>query len=158
MQRAAATLLDSAGGVVAVLGHEADAVGTALEELATRHDESYAVGQSTSVAAGVGAARERGWDAAVFALGDMPLVDSETGGRLLTAYADGAGAGVVLAPAHEGVRGDPVRFDEDQFGALAAVTGDRGGREIVEEVGTLVSVDDPGVHRDVDRRRTLEDS
>jgi CTP:molybdopterin cytidylyltransferase MocA len=49
----------------------------------------------------------------------------------------------VLAPAHEGVRGNPVRFGEDQLGALAAVTGDRDGRDIVEEVGTLVPVDAP---------------
>ena len=157
VRRAASTLAGTPlDGIVAVLGHEAEAVKTALEglDLTTRHNEDYTRGQSTSVAVGVAAARERGWDAAVFALGDMPFVDPGTVDRLLAAYADGTGS--VLAPAHEGTRGNPVLFDSRRFEALADVTGDRGGRDIVADVGTLVAVDDPGVRRDVDRRRDLD--
>lgn len=158
VRRAATALTEtSLDGVVAVLGHEAAAVGAALEglDLATRYNADYARGQSTSVAVGVAAARERGWDAAVFALGDMPFVDSGTVEALVAAYADGAGA--VLAPAYEGTRGNPVLFDSRYFDALATVTGDRGGRDIVEDVGTLVPVEDPGIRRDVDRCRDLEE-
>ncbi len=157
VRRAASTLADSTlDDVVAVLGHEADAVRTALADLVaqTRYNEDYADGQSTSVATGVEAASERGWDAAVFGLGDMPFVESETVDRLLAAHAGGAGS--VLAPAYEGTRGNPVLFARSHFAELADVTGDRGGRDIVEDVGTLVPVDDPGVRRDVDRRRDLD--
>ena len=157
VRRAASTLAGTPlDGIVAVLGHEAEAVRTVLEELdlATRHNEDYNRGQSTSVATGVEAARERGWDAAVFALGDMPFIDPGTVDRLLAAYARGTES--VLAPAHEGTRGNPVLFDSQHFDALADVTGDRGGRDIVADVGTLVAVDDPGVRRDVDRRRDLD--
>jgi len=157
VRRAATTLTGTPlDGVVAVLGHEAEAVKAALEglDLATRYNEDYAGGQSTSVAAGVAAARERGWDAAVFALGDMPFVDADTVETLLGAYADRAGT--VLAPAYEGTRGNPVLFDRRHFDSLADVTGDRGGRDIIEAAGTLVTVDDPGTRRDVDRRRDLE--
>lgn len=157
VRRAAVTLVSSSlGPVTAVLGHEADAVADALDglDLSTRYNEDYADGQSTSVAVGVDAAREEGWDAAVFALGDMPFVDPATVETLLSAYADGEGT--VLAPAYEGTRGNPVLFDSEHFDALADVTGDRGGRDIIEDVGTLVPVEDPGVRTDVDRVGDLE--
>jgi molybdenum cofactor cytidylyltransferase len=156
VRRAAETLTGTPlEGVVAVLGHEAEAVKAALEglDLAARYNEDYAEGQSTSVAAGVAAARERGWDAAVFALGDMPFVDADTVETLLGAYAQGTGT--VLAPAYEGTRGNPVLFDRRHFDALVEVTGDRGGRDILEEAGTLVPVENPGIWRDIDRREDL---
>jgi molybdenum cofactor cytidylyltransferase len=159
VRRAARTLLaaDPEEAVV-VLGHEADAVREALAglDLSERRNEAYAEGQSTSVATGVAAARERGWDAAVFALGDMPFVDPDSIDALVAAYADGEGT--VLAPAYDGMRGNPVLFDATHFGALADVTGDRGGRDIIDEQGTLVPVEDPGVRRDVDRGSDLDRS
>jgi len=158
VRRAASTLVDaSLDAVVAVLGHESDAVTEALDGLAvwTRYNPAYADGQSTSVATGIEVAREHAWDAAIFALGDMPDVDVATVETLVAAYAEGRGT--VLAPAYEGTRGNPVLFDSDHFDALADVTGDRGGRDIIEAIGTLVPVDDPGVRRDIDRRADLED-
>ncbi len=157
VRRAAETLLaTSLAGPVAVLGHGADAVAGALEGLgvATRRNEAYAAGQHTSVAAGVAAARERDWDAVVFALGDMPAVDPGTVERIVAAYR--AGRGNAIAPTYEGKRGNPALFDGRHYDALASVTGDRGGRAILEAEGTLLAVDDPGVLRDVDRRADLE--
>ena len=158
VRRAARTILDALlGEAVAVLGHDAEAVESALAglDIATLYNENYDDGQSSSVAVGVTAARERDWDAALFALGDMPAVDSDTIETLLGAYR--AGAGSVVAPAYEGRRGNPVLFDSQHFDALEDVTGDRGGRDIVEAVGTLVAVDDPGVRTDIDRRCDLPD-
>jgi len=157
VRRAARTLTESSvSGPVAVLGHEADAVRDALAGLPveSRHNEDYAAGQSTSVAAGVAVARERSWDAVLFALGDMPWVSPGTVETLVSAYA--SGSETVLAPAYEGTRGNPVVFDAGHFEALAAVSGDRGGRDLIERSGTLVPVDDPGVCRDVDRPGDLE--
>jgi molybdenum cofactor cytidylyltransferase len=160
VRHAAETLLATGlDGPVVILGYEAAAVRDALEGTKTaaldfRVNEDYAAGQSTSVAAGVAAARARDWDAAVFALGDMPAVDPASVERVVTAYREGAGT--VVAPAHEGVRGNPVLFDSHHFDALASVSGDRGGRELVESEGTLVEVDDPGVRRDVDRVGDLD--
>jgi molybdenum cofactor cytidylyltransferase len=157
VRHAAGTLVaSSVGEVVAVLGHEANAVGAALDglDLPTRINDEYSEGQSTSVATGVAAARDRGWDAAVFALGDMPAVDSATVDTLVSAYADGSGS--VLAPSYRGTRGNPVLFDNEFFDPLADVTGDRGGRDIVESSGRLIPVDDPGVCQDIDRDGDLE--
>lgn len=158
VRRAALTLLESPlDSVVAVLGYDAEAVESVLSDIdiAIWHNEDYADGQNTSVAGGVAVAREREWDAAVFALGDMPYVDSGTIETLLDAYAGGAGS--VLAPAYEGTRGNPVLFDSQHFDALEDVTGDRGGRDIIEDVGTFVAVEDPGIRQDIDRRGDLPD-
>lgn len=150
VRHAAQTLVTALPSAVAVLGHEADRVRAALDPLdvETVHNDRYREGQSTSVAAGVALARENGWDAVVFGLGDMPFVNAGTVESLIEAYRDGTGT--VLFPTHEGNRGNPVLFDSNHYDDLAAVEGDRGGREIVREHGTAVPVDDPGVRRDVD--------
>jgi len=156
VRRAAETLLATdLRGPVVVLGHDDARVRAALDglDVECRVNEDYADGQHTSVAVGVAAARERDWDAVVFALGDMPAVEPGTVDELVRAYREGTGT--VLAPAHDGMRGNPVLFDRSHFEALAGVTGDRGGREIVEAQGTLVPVEDSGVLRDVDRVEDL---
>lgn len=150
VRRAARALVGPVSPVVAVVGHEADRVRAALDPLdvGTVSNDRYSEGQSTSVAVGVTVAREEGWDGVVFGLGDMPLVDPETVETLVAAYRNGRGT--VLFPSYEGDRGNPVLFDRAHYDELAAVEGDRGGRDIVREHGTPVPVDDSGVRRDVD--------
>jgi len=159
VERATETVRRSAvEEVVAVVGHEADRVSAAIDGLAdgVRRNEDYAAGQSTSVRVGVHAAGERGWDAVVFMLGDMPFVRPATVDALLDAYA--SGDGTIVAPAFEGQRGNPVLFGREHYDALADVSGDRGGRRLIEthDDAVLVDVDDPGVTRDVDVRGDLE--
>jgi len=160
VRRAARTLLDAGlAPVVVVVGHEAERVKAALDGLEVRFvtNEAYATGQASSVRAGVQALvdAEEAIDAAVIALGDMPYVASETVETLVDAYE--AGVGDALAPAHEGVRGNPVLFDQRFFADLVDVSGDVGGREILLEGGSsaCVAVDDPGVRRDVDEPADL---
>ncbi|ELY36666.1 molybdopterin-guanine dinucleotide biosynthesis protein A [Natronorubrum tibetense GA33] len=160
VRRAARTLLESdVDPVVAVLGYEADRVRAALEGLPveTVVNEAYETGQASSLRTGIRAIRDRKeeCEAALVALGDMPFVAPTTVNALLTAYAENAGD--AIAPAFEGVRGNPVLFDERFFDALADVDGDIGGREILLEsdASVLVSVDDPGVRRDIDRPADL---
>lgn len=153
VRRAAATLLDAAVvEVVVIVGYEADAVREALEGLpvAFRTNPDYAEGQSTSVREGVAVARERDWDGTVFALGDMPFVAVESVDAVLERYA--TDDGTIFAAANRGKRGNPVLFDETHYGALANVTGDKGGRRLVEDEdgAVIVETDDPGVTRDVD--------
>ncbi|WP_265110986.1 nucleotidyltransferase family protein [Halosolutus halophilus] len=155
VRHAARTLVRSAvDPVVAVLGHEADRVRSELEGLAveTVVNEAYDTGQASSLRTGIRAIRERDRepDAAVVALGDMPFVSPASVDTLVTAYA--ADAGDAIAAAFDGTRGNPVLFDERFFDALTDVDGDVGGREILLEsdASVLVSVDDPGVRRDID--------
>jgi molybdenum cofactor cytidylyltransferase len=133
-----------------VVGHESDRVAAAVDGLgfAVVENGAYERGQSTSVAAGVRALGDV--DAAVFALGDMPSVAPESVAALVAAYRDGAGS--ALAAACDGERGNPVLFAREHFDALADVSGDVGGREILLSGpdSALVETGDPGVLRDVD--------
>ncbi|PSP88519.1 nucleotidyltransferase family protein [Halobacteriales archaeon QS_4_69_34] len=156
---AARTLLSAdLDGVTAVLGHEAERVRGALSGLPveTVANPDYRDGQATSVRTGVRAARERGADALLVALGDMPRVQPGTVNVLLDAYR--AGAGDALAAAVGGRRGNPVLFDARFFDRLAAVSGDTGGRAILldGDDAALVETGDPGVLRDVDTRADLD--
>jgi len=157
VRRAARSLLSAElAGVVAVLGHQSEAVADALAglDVETQFNPDHGDGQSTSVRTGVETAREREWDAAVFGLGDMPFVDPASIDALVSVYRERDETAV--APAYEGARGNPVLFDREHFDALSSVRGDRGGRAIVERVGTLVTVDDSGVRADIDRQSDLD--
>lgn len=158
VRRAAATLCASAvDRVIVIVGHEAGRVREVLDDLdvVPAENAEYERGQSTSLRAGVRAARE--WEpmALVIALGDMPAVDTSTIDVLVRAYR--AGAGDALAAAFEGERGNPVLFDSRYFDALCDVSGDRGGRKLLldSSTGALVETGDPGVLRDVDTAADL---
>ncbi|UHQ95259.1 nucleotidyltransferase family protein [Haloterrigena alkaliphila] len=159
VRRAAETLCrSSVDDIVAVVGHEEDRVAAALADLdlSIHSNENFASGQSASVRIGVDAARDADWDATVFMLGDMPFVRPQTVDALRTAYATGDGS--IVAPTYEGRRGNPVLFGRQHYDALSTVSGDRGGRDIIEnhEGTVFVDVDDPGVTRDIDSQTDLE--
>lgn len=179
--RAARTLAESdIDACVAVVGHDSEAVAEALpDDVAVVANPDYERGQSASLRRGVAVARERGADAVVFALGDLPCVRVETVDALIDAYRseiaavrDGTEAAPdeadadcdgtdtdrpgIVAPRHEGRRGNPVLFDVRYFDALASVDGDVGGRALLDsEPVAWVDVDDPGVRLDVDTERDL---
>ena len=115
---------------VVVLGGDAEAVAEALGPLAVRTvvNPGYAEGQSTSLRAGLDALRPE-TDAAVVALGDQPLPDPEIIRRLVATFRT-TGRPIVV-PVYRDGRGNPVLFASVLFGELRAVTGDRGGREVI---------------------------
>ena len=158
---AVAVVVDPASGVSGALadaglaGDDTDA--DAGADVALVENPDAAAGQATSVRRGVAWARSAAdADAVVFALGDMPRVRPETVDRLAAAWRDGRGS--ALAAAHDGRRGNPVLFDSRHFDALAAVSGDTGGRSVFENAAdsAVVETDDPGVRGDVDTRADLE--
>ncbi|PSP47078.1 nucleotidyltransferase family protein [Halobacteriales archaeon QH_1_68_42] len=157
---AVAVVVDPASGVSGALadaglaGDDTDADAGANVALVENPDA--AAGQATSVRRGVAWARGAAdADAVVFALGDMPRVRPETVDCLAAAWRDGRGS--ALAAAYDGQRGNPVLFDSRHFDALAAVSGDTGGRSVFENAAdsAVVETDDPGVRRDVDTRADL---
>lgn len=115
---------------VVVLGGDAEAVALALAPLPVRTvvNSRYAEGQSTSLRAGLDALRP-GTVAAVVALGDQPLPDPDVIRRLIAAFR--ATGRLIAAPVYRDGRGNPVLFAASLFAELGAVTGDRGGREVV---------------------------
>jgi len=86
----------------------------------------------------------------------MPFLSAATVDRLIAAYRSGAGS--IVAPEYSGQRGNPVLFAREHFDRLAAVSGDRGGRELLRNRPDLVLIDtdDSGVICDVDSHDDLD--
>lgn len=106
-------------------------------------------GMGHSLAAGVAASADAaGW---LVGLADMPYIQPASYRAVIDAMQGGAG----LARAFYGARpGHPVGFAAEHRPALLALTGDQGGKAILEaHPGRLLrcQVDDPGVLHDVDR-------
>lgn len=112
-------------------------------------------GMGHSLAAGVRATSDAlGW---VVALGDMPFIAAESHLAVVSCLHQGA---KLAACAYQQQRGHPVGFSKIWFGPLAAMTGDQGGKSILEKHRqdmVLCQVNDPGVIRDIDRREDLKD-
>ncbi|WP_018698835.1 NTP transferase domain-containing protein [Amorphus coralli] len=132
VRRTAETALASlAERVVVVTGHRGDAVAAALEGLDVErvHNPGFADGLATSLEAGLGALGDE-VEAAVVLLADMPMVDTAMVDRLIDAFDPETGA-LIVVPTHGGKRGNPVLWSRRFFPELMAVTGDKGGREIL---------------------------
>jgi len=114
-----------------VVGYHADDVRRLLAERPVQIVENpdYAQGQSTSVRAGI-AALAPAVEAAIILLGDQPLVDATTLKLLLEAWQHTTRP--IVAPFYHGQRGNPVLFARTLFQELLSVTGDQGGREVLQ--------------------------
>ena len=69
-------------------------------------------------------------DSALIMLGDQPMITSQVIDTLITAYR--ATGKHIVAPLYGGKRGNPVLFDMSLFPELLEVTGDEGGRTVLE--------------------------
>ena len=110
----------------------------------------YARGQSTSIRAGLAALSED-VQAAVFLLGDQPLVTTAIIDQIIDAYTRTKAPLVI--PIHAGRRGNPVLIDRGLFPELMALEGDTGARVLFERYADSiceVPVSDIGICRDID--------
>jgi molybdenum cofactor cytidylyltransferase len=153
------TLDSSAWPVVVVTGHDAAAVERALGEREVRfvHNPRWALGMSTSLAAGV-EALEGQVSGALVCLGDMPAVKAQDIQDLIYTFRNEGYPGACL-PVYGGRRGNPVLWAARWFGALRALDGDRGARALLDDLPDRVvrlAVTDPGVLTDVDTPEALE--
>jgi molybdenum cofactor cytidylyltransferase len=137
--------------VLVVTGSDPAAIHQALagRPVAFAHAPDFAEGMSRSLAAGLAAA-PADWDAALVCLGDMPRIRAATFAAIAAAPP--------VAPLFQGRRGHPVRWARQQFAALAAISGDQGGKPLLAALGDAVfelPVDDPGVLLDADTPEAL---
>ncbi|MDX5361917.1 MAG: molybdopterin-binding/glycosyltransferase family 2 protein, partial [Alphaproteobacteria bacterium] len=138
--RVADTLRDSqVDTVIAVTGHEAERVCTALEgHVATCvQNPSYAEGLSTSLKTGL-AAMPPDVDAVLVALGDMPGLSARDIDRLIAAFNPVEGRAIVV-PTHKGKRGNPVLWARQFFSDMKSVSGDTGAKHLIGEHADLVT-------------------
>ena len=154
VRRSAKTLLTSrARSVIVVTGHEAPEVEAVLDGLDVTfvHNPDYADGMASSLAVGIAALPE-GVSGALIALGDMPKLETATVDALIDTF-DGTVGRSICLPVQEGRRGNPVLFSHTHFSSLSTLTGDRGGKAVVQanpDAVTEVAVADPGIHLDFD--------
>jgi molybdenum cofactor cytidylyltransferase len=138
------------GRVLVVVGHDAEAViagarrgGEVVEVLNPDHDG----GQSTSLRAGLEATSAEGASVVVVLLADQPGVEPAA----IRAVAGAVEGEVEAARArYEDGPGHPVALARSVWRRAAAVTGDRGARDLLADLA-LVEVEVPGrVPVDVD--------
>jgi molybdenum cofactor cytidylyltransferase len=117
----------------------------------------WAAGQSTSVRAGLAALPEN-IGAVIFHLADQPGVTPAVIDALIQRHA--ATLAPVACPEYDERRGNPTLFDRATFYELNQITGDVGGKPVLqayERAGKVerVAVDHPGVLQDIDSPRDL---
>lgn len=96
-----------------------------------------------------------GWDAAIIALADMPLVTAAT----YRALARACTRETIAAPRYRDRRGNPVCFGAGWFPALLQCGGDYGARALLSanpDAIREIDVQDAGILADVDRPADLD--
>ena len=108
------------------------------------------IGMGHSIVAGVAATGDAdGW---LILPADMPLVQPNT----IMAVAEGLERYPVCYAQYRGIQGHPVGFGTELYSELMALQGDEGARRIVARYAAQpITVDDPGVHIDVDTAEDL---
>lgn len=151
--------------VVLVLGHQPEQVRTHISPYTTHFDfyiienPGYLQGMSTSLRLGVQTLLSFGYtkslsesiDSALILLGDQPLITAQHINTLIATYRTTGKR--IIAPTYEGKRGNPILFDASLFPELLEITGDEGGRTVLErhreEIAT-VEMGNPLANIDVD--------
>lgn len=145
--------------IMLVLGREAAQVraqiAEELEQTTTTviENSAYQQGMSTSLHAGLTALQTAtpDIDSAIVLLGDQPLMTAEIIDTLIrTRRTTGAS---IVAPLYQGKRGNPVLFAASLFPELLTVTGDEGGRSVIErhrQEMITIEIDAPTATIDVD--------
>lgn len=131
-------------GVIVVLGHAADTLlaqidfGPAMIII----NDRFAEGQSTSLHAGI-AALPVDTAAALFILGDQPLIGPAVHDALVAAYRRTVAP--IVQPSYDGQRGNPVLIARTLFPELLEVTGDQGARSVIRaHAAEVLAVPIPG--------------
>lgn len=147
-----AALASKAGEVIVVLGYRAEEVGKVLAGRPVRLvlNRDYARGQSSSLIAGVRAARQKA-AALLFILADQPFLTAALIDHLIEVYE--TSACLVARPVFKGRPGHPVLCDASLIPEILTLKGDTGAKEIVARCRdriVLVPVADEELLLDVD--------
>ena len=98
------------------------------------------------------------WEGVFIFLADMPHLQQATIHHLKETFTANQANNPIIAPTFEGQLGHPVGFAACYFDELAALTGDNGARPVMNANAAKVievTVDDPGVLKDVDTPEDL---
>lgn len=147
--------------LILVLGFEAQKTLRAIQNRIEQYEISvivnphYADGMSSSVKAGLKAAVD--YEAAMFLLGDQPLLEAKCIDTLLHSFWQSEA--LIVAPTCQGKRRNPVVFAKALYPEILEVSGDQGAREIIrryQEQTALIEFDEPRWFLDIDSKADLE--
>jgi molybdenum cofactor cytidylyltransferase len=146
-------LLNSAvDEVIVVVGYMAEDVTKAIaaKPIKVVINPDFEQGMSTSIIAGLKSVHSK-TQGVMLALGDQPLVNSQTINRLIEGFYNHDKG--VAVPTYQGRRGHPIIFAIKYKEQLLRLSGDVGGRQIIEdhpEDVLEVAVDSESIIADVD--------
>lgn len=121
----------------------------AAEGLETVVCNEAAQGMGHSLSRGIAASA--GADGWLLALADMPYIEPASYHAVLAALHNGAS---LARPTYQGKMGHPVGFDASYLPDLLALTGDQGGKAILDahrDELCCCPVEEPGVLKDIDQ-------
>ncbi len=142
--------------IIVVLGHKADKISQALDFSNTKivRNKAYQKGQSTSLIKGLETISPN-CDAAMFILGDQPLVTADIINQLINAFE--AENALITIPYFNNRRGNPVIIKKPLFQRLESLVADTGPRVLFGEFKNAilkVQIPDKAILIDVD---TMDD-
>ena len=167
-----ASLASQARPIIVVLGHQSDHVRSQIKPYTIHHkitlieNVHYQQGMSSSLCIGIQTLLTNGYrkdassyqvDSALIVLGDQPLITPQIIDTLISMYRTTGKP--IVAPLYKGKRGSPVLFDKNLFAELLEVTGDEGGRTVLErhrQEVELIEVGDALANYDVDTWEAYE--
>jgi molybdenum cofactor cytidylyltransferase len=134
---ALAALQSQVDTTIVVTGFEGDKVKQSLSdmEVTTVHNPDYATGMASSLRTGISAARE--FDAVLIMLADMPKITSALLDTLIQSFYS-AHATTIIAPVHDGQRGNPVLWPKRYFTEIMKIEGDTGARGLLNRYANRI--------------------
>ena len=94
-------------------------------------------------------------NACLVCLADMPFIQTSTYREIASKLTKNN----IVVPVYKGKQGHPVGFGERFFRELASLSGDKGGRTLIEKYSdstSYIDVDDPTILYDIDTPEDLE--
>ncbi len=124
-------LQSQAAEIIVVLGYQAEKIipQIAREPVKIVVNPDFDQGMSSSIKCGLSHISEAA-DGVMIVLGDQPLIEKETIDLLIKKHRQSE-RGIIL-PVYKGIRGHPVIFKMKYKDELLRLTGDIGGKQIVE--------------------------
>ncbi len=101
-----------------------------------KYNKLYKDGLSSSIKAGIKLIANE-IDAALFMLGDMPLIDSTLINKMLTSFDPVEGRSIII-PTFHGKRGQPILFSSELFSQISKISGDIGAKNIIHSNSNLI--------------------
>ncbi|POO55291.1 nucleotidyltransferase family protein [Agrobacterium rosae] len=135
-QMATVAMESDASSVTVVLGHRHEELRNVLSgiDVETVVNPDYALGMSSSLAAGLATTKVQDADGVMIMLADMPGITSEHLNEMIFTFKKSGGTAITRAVAN-GSPGNPVILPRSLREAVSQIKGDVGARDVIKSSG-----------------------